>query len=91
MARRVESCASWMRLVRAPMQGFDLAEERFRLIFSAFRSFQHLLTVEDQLYVLRSNTSAIPQTASTTETNPFAVKKAALIRERSPGFTIACW
>jgi SAM-dependent methyltransferase len=43
------------------------------------------------IYALRSNTSAIPQTASTTETNPFAVKKAALIRERSPGFTIACW
>jgi ubiquinone/menaquinone biosynthesis C-methylase UbiE len=41
-----------LRLVRAPMQGFDLAEERLRLIFSAFRSFQHLLTVEDQLACL---------------------------------------
>ena len=40
------------RLVRAPMQSFDLAGERFGLIYSAFRAFQHLYTVEDQLACL---------------------------------------
>ena len=41
-----------LRLVRARMQHFDLPGERFALIFSAFRAFQHLLTVEDQLSCL---------------------------------------
>jgi len=41
-----------LRLVTAPMQDFDLGPERFRLIFSAFRPFQHLYTVEDQLACL---------------------------------------
>jgi SAM-dependent methyltransferase len=40
-----------LRLVCAPMQRFDLGE-RFGLIFSAFRAFQHLDTVEDQLATL---------------------------------------
>jgi ubiquinone/menaquinone biosynthesis C-methylase UbiE len=40
------------RLVRAAMQRFDLGGERFRLIFSAFRAFQHLYTVEDQIRCL---------------------------------------
>jgi SAM-dependent methyltransferase len=40
------------RLIRAAMQEFDLGEERFRLIFSAFRAFQHLYTVEEQLRCL---------------------------------------
>ena len=43
-----------VRLVRGSMQDFDLGTERFGLIFSAFRSFQHLLTVEDQLACLRA-------------------------------------
>jgi SAM-dependent methyltransferase len=37
------------RLVCTPMQAFDLAPERFGLVFSAFRAFQHLYTVQDQL------------------------------------------
>ncbi len=41
-----------LRLVAGPMQSFDLGEDRFALIFSAFRGFQHLLTVEDQLACL---------------------------------------
>jgi SAM-dependent methyltransferase len=41
-----------LRLVQARMQEFDLAPERFRLIFSAFRPLQHLYTVEDQLACL---------------------------------------
>ncbi len=41
-----------LRLVHARMQDFDLPGERFALIFSAFRAFQHLLTVEDQLSCL---------------------------------------
>ncbi len=41
-----------LRLVHAPMQSFDLPGERFGLIFSAFRAFQHLYTVEDQLACL---------------------------------------
>jgi SAM-dependent methyltransferase len=43
-----------LRLVQGSMQDFDLQAERFALIFSAFRSFQHLLTVEDQLACLRA-------------------------------------
>ena len=41
-----------LRLVVGSMASFDLEPERFALIFSAFRSFQHLLTVEDQLSCL---------------------------------------
>lgn len=41
-----------IRLVQAPMQEFDLGRARFKLIFSAFRAFQHLYTVEDQLACL---------------------------------------
>jgi SAM-dependent methyltransferase len=40
-----------LRLAEAPMQDFDLGE-RFALVFSAFRAFQHLDTVEDQLRCL---------------------------------------
>jgi len=40
------------RWIHAAMQEFDLGGERFRLIFSAFRAFQHLYTVEDQLRCL---------------------------------------
>jgi SAM-dependent methyltransferase len=41
-----------LRLVQGTMQDFDFEAERFGLIFSAFRSFQHVLTVEDQLACL---------------------------------------
>ena len=41
-----------LRLVHAPMQRFDLPGERFGLIFAAFRAFQHLYTIEDQLACL---------------------------------------
>jgi SAM-dependent methyltransferase len=41
-----------LHLVVAPMQGFDLGPQRFRLIYSAFRPLQHLYTVEDQLACL---------------------------------------
>jgi SAM-dependent methyltransferase len=41
-----------LRLHRAPMQRFDLGSERFALIFSAFRAFQHLYRIEDQLACL---------------------------------------
>jgi len=40
------------RLVRAEMQDFELPGERFPLVFSSFRAFQHLYTVEDQLRCL---------------------------------------
>jgi len=40
-----------LRLVEAAMQDFDLGE-RFALVFSAFRAFQHLDAVEDQLRCL---------------------------------------
>jgi len=43
-----------LRLVHSPMQHFDLPGERFGLIFSAFRAFQHLYTVADQLACLSS-------------------------------------
>ncbi len=38
-----------LRSVVAPMQRFDLGDARYALIFSAFRAFQHLVEVEDQL------------------------------------------
>ncbi len=41
-----------LRMVCARMQDFDLGEDRFALIYSAFRAFQHLYTVEDQLECL---------------------------------------
>ncbi len=41
-----------LRLVRARMQEFDLGEDRFSLVFTAFRALQHLVTVEDQLRCL---------------------------------------
>lgn len=41
-----------LQLVCAPMEDFDLGGRRFALIFSAFRAFQHLLTVDDQLRCL---------------------------------------
>jgi len=41
-----------LRLLAGGMESFDLAPDRFALIFSAFRAFQHLLTVEDQLACL---------------------------------------
>ena len=40
-----------LRLVEAAMQDFALGE-RFALVFSAFRSFQHLYAVEDQMRCL---------------------------------------
>jgi SAM-dependent methyltransferase len=42
-----------LRLVCSQMQSFDLGGDRFMLIYSAFRAFQHLYTVEDQLACLR--------------------------------------
>ena len=39
-------------LVQADMCCFDLGDRRFALIYSAFRAFQHLLSVEDQLRCL---------------------------------------
>ena len=41
-----------LRLVHAPMHAFELGSERFALIYSAFRAFQHLCHVEDQLACL---------------------------------------
>ncbi len=36
------------------MQDFDLTPRRFQLVYSAFRPFQHLYTVDDQLACLRT-------------------------------------
>jgi SAM-dependent methyltransferase len=41
-----------LRLLHGDARSFDLAPLRFALIFSAFRSFQHLYTVDDQLAFL---------------------------------------
>ena len=43
-----------LRLVPGAMEDFDLGSDRFSLIYSAFRSLQHLLTVEDQLSCLQA-------------------------------------
>ena len=41
-----------LRLVEGAMTDFDLGPQRFRLVFSAFRPFQHLTTVDEQLACL---------------------------------------
>jgi SAM-dependent methyltransferase len=41
-----------LRLAQGRMQDFDLGGDRFALIFAAFRVFQHLYTVEDQIACL---------------------------------------
>lgn len=51
-ALRAKSRFPNLRLVHAPMQRFDLGQDRFMLIFSAFRVFQHMYSVEDQLQCL---------------------------------------
>jgi SAM-dependent methyltransferase len=51
-ALRAKSPPPALRLVQAPMQRFDLGPQRFGLIYAAFRAFQHLYTVEDQLACL---------------------------------------
>jgi SAM-dependent methyltransferase len=49
---RARAGAAAPRLVQARMQDFDLGSGRFALIYSAFRAFQHLYSVEDQLACL---------------------------------------
>lgn len=44
--------ATAIKLSCGQMESFDLGEQQFRLIFSAFRAFQHLDTVEQQLACL---------------------------------------
>ena len=41
---RAKGAPPSLRLVQAPMQRFDLGSDRFALIYSAFRGFQHLYT-----------------------------------------------
>ena len=41
-----------LRFLQGDARSFDLAPQRFALIFSAFRAFQHLYTVDDQLAFL---------------------------------------
>jgi SAM-dependent methyltransferase len=48
-ALRARPIPPTLRLVHAPMQRFDLGEDRFTLVYSAFRAFQHLLDVDEQL------------------------------------------
>jgi SAM-dependent methyltransferase len=51
-AVRRKNPPSNLHLVSGVMQDFDLGARRFPLIFSAFRGFQHLYTVDDQLRCL---------------------------------------
>jgi SAM-dependent methyltransferase len=41
-----------LTLVEGTMMDYDLGASRFRLIFAAFRVFQHLYTIDDQLAAL---------------------------------------
>jgi SAM-dependent methyltransferase len=52
MLDRLRERAPGARLVRGDMRDFELAGERFALIYSAFRPFQHLVSVDDQLRCL---------------------------------------
>lgn len=49
---RAKPKAATILLTQGRMESFDLGARRFRLIFSAFRAFQHLDTVEQQLACL---------------------------------------
>ena len=49
---RGKSALPTLRLVQAPMQRFALGDDRFCLIYAAFRGFQHLGSVADQLSCL---------------------------------------
>jgi SAM-dependent methyltransferase len=51
-ALRAKGPPANLSLVQASMTDFDLGGARFPLIFSAFRAFQHLCAVEDQLATL---------------------------------------
>ena len=51
-ALRAKTDGNGPELIVARLQDFDLGGRRFGLIFSAFRVFQHLETVEDQLACL---------------------------------------
>jgi SAM-dependent methyltransferase len=44
--------AAHLRAVQGRMESFDFGSERFALIYSAFRAFQHLITVDEQLACL---------------------------------------
>jgi SAM-dependent methyltransferase len=46
---RAKDPPAGLRLIAGSMTDFDLGAERFALIFAAFRPFQHLCTVEEQL------------------------------------------
>ena len=53
--------AAAVKLSCASMESFDLGAQRFRLIFSAFRAFQHLDTMEQQLACLaRARVHLVP-------------------------------
>jgi SAM-dependent methyltransferase len=52
MLARLTRDAPEVRTVVGDMRDFDLGQERFALIYSAFRPFQHLTTVDDQLRCL---------------------------------------
>jgi Methyltransferase domain len=51
-ALRAKGPPANLRLVESPMQAFELPGQRFALVFAAFRVFQHLVAVEDQLRCL---------------------------------------
>jgi SAM-dependent methyltransferase len=51
-ALRAKNPPPTLRLAKAPMERFDLGSDRFSLIYSAFRAFQHLATVDAQLACL---------------------------------------
>jgi SAM-dependent methyltransferase len=52
MLARLRERAPGVRAVQGDMRDFDLGGARFALIYSAFRAFQHLEEVEDQLRCL---------------------------------------
>jgi SAM-dependent methyltransferase len=52
MLARLRARAPGVRTVEGDMRDFDLGGARFALIYSAFRAFQHLEEVEDQLRCL---------------------------------------
>jgi SAM-dependent methyltransferase len=53
-AFRAKQPPATLSLVCGRMQDFDLGNQRFALIFSAFRVFQHLYTVDDQVACLNA-------------------------------------
>jgi len=91
LARLKKNGLPWnLRVVRARMQSFDLPGRRFALIYSAFRAFQHLLTVEDELSCLAAARRHLAP-GGTFALDVFAPKLDRIAVQKEPEFLEVQW